>query len=273
LVSIILLLVLIIVGCSSSESSSTTKDSKNGKSSKVTKEAKVLTKDEYTKMFSDPKKYKGSKVEFYAKIFVDPEKDDKGTYIQAYADNNQDRNIIIAIKDPNLDVKNEDIVHVSGTVNDEFKGKNALGGEVTAPSVVADKVEKSEYATAFAPALKTIDVNKNIDQHGYVLNISKIELAENETRVYVDITNNTKNTINFYDFNSKLILNNQQLEPSDNYDANYQKIQSDILPGVKTQGIIAFPKVPQSGSLKVYMEGASQDYNLDFQPFQFDVNY
>jgi hypothetical protein len=63
------------------------------------------------------------------------------------------------------------------------------------------------------------------------------------------------------------------LEPSDNFESNYPKIQSDILPGVKTQGVVVFPKVPQSGNLKVHFEGSSDNYDLEFQPFEYDIAY
>ncbi|SFB11454.1 MULTISPECIES: DUF4352 domain-containing protein [unclassified Bacillus (in: firmicutes)] len=268
--SIVLILIISLIGCSSESSSSSKKESKK---EETNKEVKLLSKEEFTKMYSDPKKYKGSKVEFFAKIFVDPEKDDKGTYMQVYAENNSEKNTIVAIKDPNIDVKVDDIIFISGKVEDAFEGENAMGGTITAPTILADKVEKSDYATAFAPAIKTVDVNQNIDQHGFVLNISKIEIAENETRLFVDITNNSNDTISFYSFNSKLVVNDQQLETSDNYEAGYPEIQSEILPGIKTQGILTFPKVAESGSLKVYMEGSSNNYELEFQPFQFEVTY
>jgi hypothetical protein len=269
-----LIMIISLAACSSESSSNAKEEGKSEEKSTVSKEpAKVLTEDEFNKMFSDPKKYKGSKVEFYAKIFIEPEKDEDGTYLQAYADNNMDRNIIIAIPDPNLDVKTDDIIYVSGEVKDVFEGENALGGTVTAPAISADKIELSDYATAFAPALKTVEVNKDIDQHGYVLHLGKIEIAENEARLHVSVTNNSDTKISFYSFNSKVVSGNQQLEAQDNYDAGYTEVQSDILPGVKTEGIVVFPKVPETGTLKIIFEGSSENYELDFQPFQFDVSY
>src|SRR4051794_14705086 len=88
-----LFMIFSLAACSSESSSNAKEEGKSEEKSAVSKEpAKVLTKDEFNKMFSDPKKYKGSKVEFYAKIFIEPEKDEDGTYLQAYADNNMDRN-------------------------------------------------------------------------------------------------------------------------------------------------------------------------------------
>ena len=225
------------------------------------------------KCFPDPSNFKGDNVEFFAKIFVEPEKDADGTYFQAYANNNSDRNVIVGIGDPDLDIKTDDIVFVKGTINDTFEGENAMGGIVTAPAIKAETVEISDYATAFAPAIKTVDVNQEINQHGYLLKLSKIEIAENETRLYLTIQNKSQDTISFYSFNTKLVSGNQQLEEESNYEANYPELQSDILPGVISEGIIAFPTLSESGQVKVFLEGSSVNYDLDFVPFEFDVAY
>jgi hypothetical protein len=272
---LILLFVLSItlVGCSSEESSRNDSAEKVVKNEEKAKNAEVLSKEEFEKMYTNPKEYKGSVVEFFAKIFVEPEKDSDGTYLQAYVDNNSDRNIIIAIKDPNLDVKSEDIIIVKGTVNDVFEGENLMGGKITAPMILADSIEKSDYASAFAPSLKTVDINQEIDQHGYLLKVNKMEVAANETRFYISIQNNTQSTISFYDFNSKLIVENKQLETKDNFDSDYPELQSDILPGIVTEGIIVFPSVAETGNVKLYLEGSSEDWDLDLNPFQFEIAY
>lgn len=261
-----------LVGCSS-ESSSTPKETKKGAKSQEEKNDEPLSEEEFVKMISDPKKYKNSKVDFYAKVFTEPEKDDDGTYLQVYADNNSDRNVIVGIENPDLEVKLDDVIHVTGTVKDVFEGENAMGGTVTAPVIKADKIEVSDYATAFSPTLKTIDVNKEMEQHGFLLKVNKIEIAENETRVFVNITNNSKDTISFFSFNSKLIVDNKQLELLDNYDANYPEVQSEILPGIQSEGVILFPKIPETGSIKLFMEGSSDNYNLTFNPFEIELTY
>lgn len=236
---------------------------------------KALTKTEFEQMYSDPNKFKGHTVDFYAKIFVQPEKDNNGTYLQAYADpEHSEKNTLISINDSTLDVKTDDIIHVVGTVRKKFSGENAFGAEMVAPIIDAQKVEKADYATAFAPTLKSIDVNKEQDQKGYTLKVNKIELAENETRVYVSITNNSKNKISFYDFNSKLVQNGKQFELKDNYEANYPKLQSELLPGVNTEGIILFPAVDiKSGNLKLVLEGSSENYDITINPFTYDITW
>ena len=228
-----------------------------------------LTESEFKKMLSDPMKYEGAKVEFFGTVFVEPEKDEDGTYLQIFDKN--DNNIIVAIEDPDLEVELDDIVKVKGTVVDEFKGENAFGGTITAPSIKAESVEVTDYATAFAPAIKTIEVNQEQTQHGYVFDLAKVEIAEDETRAYIKITNNSKEEISFYSFNSKITAGTKQLEEDDDY--NYPEIPSEILPGVSVEGIVVFPTIKdEQGTAKFYFEGSSENYDIDIEPFIFDVN-
>lgn len=234
---------------------------------------KQLSKEEFEKIFSDPKKYKGSSVDFFARIFVEPERDEDGTYLQAYANDLDSQNVIIMIEDSTIDVEMDDIIHVTGIIKDKFKGENAFGGQVTAPLIHADSIEKSNFQTAFAPALATIEVDEEQNQHGYILRVDKVELAEKETRVYVKVTNNSEDKINFYSFNGKLIVDGKQLEEETNYEANYPEVQSEVLPGVSTDGIITFPAIANDiASFQLYFEGSSDNWELDIKPFNFTVN-
>ncbi|WP_175640192.1 hypothetical protein [Metabacillus schmidteae] len=125
-------------------------------------------------------------------------------------------------------------------MEDVFEGENMVGGTISAPMILADSIEKTDYATAFAPAIKTVELKKEIDQHGFVIKVNKIELAETETCVFVNVTNNSKDTISFYSFNSKMTLGGSQLETTDNNEAGYPEVQSEILAGVSSEGILLF---------------------------------
>lgn len=258
ILSIVIMLSVALIGCGSSTGTSNTG-------------GKQLTKEEFVQMYSDADKFKGSKVDFYGRVFA-VEKDDKGTYLQVFADSkNSDQNTLVGIKDPKLDVKEDDIVHITGTVKGKESGQNALGGKVTAPVIEADKIEKSDYATAFAPAKKTITPNAQQDQKGFVINVSKVEFAESETRIYLSVTNNMKNKINFYTHNAKVTQDGKQYEPQDSFEANYPNMQSEILPGVKSEGIVVFPKLDEAKEAKLILEGYSDDYNIKIEPFTFDI--
>ncbi|CAN2249099.1 DUF4352 domain-containing protein [Bacillus vallismortis] len=264
ILAIVVIIILANIGNSEDSQASTTTGSDSKKSTKTVQKADI------EKLYTNADQFKNYKVDLYVKVF-DVEQDDDGTYLQGY--NNPEKlskNTLIMSDDSDLDIKDDDIIHVVGTVKDKYDGENALGGSVSAPRIIADSIEKSDYATAFAPAQKTINVDKTQNQHGFALTLQKVELAEKETRLYVKIENKSQDEINFYDFNAKIISDNKQLERKDDL-SSYPKIQSEILPGVNTEGVIVFPKI-ESKTAKIILEGSSENYDITINPFTFEVN-
>lgn len=268
---IFVIVALLLVGCASgNESSQQTSGSPAPK--QETASTKLLTKEEFEQLYSDPDKFEGSKVDFYAQIFMPVERDEKGTYIQAFSDpKNHKKNTIIAIADPKIDLKENDVIHVVGTVKGKFTGTNAFGAEVTAPTIIADKIEKTDYATAFSPAKETIAVDKELNHNGFAVNLKKVELAEEETRVYLAITNKTKGKIHFFSHSAKLTQGNKQYEPELIIGDKYPQIQNEILPGITSEGVIVFPRVEGSTQLKLFLEGSSENWSVNIDPFVFEI--
>ncbi|MCY7923526.1 DUF4352 domain-containing protein [Bacillus spizizenii] len=265
ILAIVVIITIANIGNSGDSQASTATTSSASK-----KSTKTVQKADMEKLYTNANQFKNYKVDLYVKVF-DVEQDDDGTYLQGY--NNPEKlskNTLIMSDDSDLDIKDDDIIHVVGTVKDKYDGENALGGSVSAPRIIADSIEKSDYATAFAPAKKTINVDKTQNQHGFALTLQKVELAEKETRLYVKIENKSQDEISFYDFNAKIIADNKQLERKDDL-SSYPKIQSEILPGVNTEGVIVFPKI-ESKTAKIILEGSSENYDITINPFTFEVN-
>ena len=88
------------------------------------------------------------------------------------------------------------------------------------------------------------------------------------------ISNQSDATIDFYSFNAKLIAGNKQLEEGMPYlETGLPEIQSEILPGVETEGVIIFPAIDESEKkLTFCSEGSSESYALDYKPFTFEIN-
>src|SRR5699024_510761 len=213
----------------------------NGEENDIVGETVISTDDtnEFDKIYSDPESYEDYEVEFNGQVFIEPERDSDGTYLQVYAD--PEKNIIVGVEDPDFDVETEDYVAVRGVITGAIEGENLVGGHVKAPTVLAENIEIIDYTDAISPAIETIDVDDSVDQHGFIVHVDKIEIAENMTRVYVDITNNTDDQINFYTFNARLIIDDEQLEEDSNfYDTGLPELDSEILPDVKSEGVIIF---------------------------------
>ncbi|QYY44720.1 hypothetical protein ACKE5C_18970 (plasmid) [Aneurinibacillus thermoaerophilus] len=231
-----------------------------------------LTAQEFQQAFSDPTPFKGRQVEYYGKVFTDVERNADGTFIQAWADpKNSTGNTIISYGDPNLDVKNGDLIHVIGTIRDKFTGQNAFGAEIVAPLIDATSIEKATYTDLY-PAIKTIEVNQEQNHKGFVVKVHKVEIAEQETRVYVSVENKRKNDISLFTHKTRIIEGERQLDVEDNFEANYPKLQSDIAPGVTSEGVLVFkPMAPDISSFKLQFEGMSSDFVTQIAPFEFTI--
>lgn len=256
------------------DDSSSSNDKKETASAEVETKGKTITDADIQKLYTEPKKFKDYQYDFVGKVFTTPEKDDEGVYLQVFADHeNSELNTIVFYEDPDFEVNGDDYVKVSSTVKDVFEGENMLGGKVTGPIVVASSLEVVDYATAVAPTLETIEVNQEVDQNGFLVKVEKIEIAKPHTRVHLSVTNNSEDNISFYQSDVKLILDGKQLDEEYVYEANYPELQSDLLPGITTSGVIVFPTIDESvTNLKIHAEGYSENYELDIKPFVFEIN-
>jgi len=136
---------------------------------------------------------------------------------------------------------------------------------------LADSVEVSSYKDIAAPTLKeVVPSNNTIEQFGYSVTVNKIELAKEETRVYLTVKNNGSNKFSLYSFNTLIIQDGKQFEEQSNYDAGYPEVQTDLTKGVQTEGIISFPPI-NDGNFKLTLEGSSDNYEETLKPFEFEI--
>lgn len=259
---ILVISILALTGCGTSSSTSSNSNSAN---------TTVLSKAEFNQLFLDSGKFEGRRVDFFARIFMEPEKDEKGTYLKVYADDDHSKIILIEINDPQLGVKNGDIINVTGVVG-KFEGGKSFGKTLKAPSIVASEIEKSDYSPAFAPAIKTTLVNKEINQNGYIIKLNKIEVAEKETRIFININNTTKDKVKFYNLKTNITQGSKKIKKLSNLDEKVPEIDNDILPGVAENGVLIFDPVQANGeNLKMIFEGESDNKDLHFTQFTFDA--
>lgn len=235
------------------------------------KDSSPIKSSEIDQLYTSPDDFKDRTFEFTGRV-LQVEKDDDVFAIQAYYDmKNYDRNTVIYYSNDSFNADTDDFIHVTGTIDGEFSGENALGGTVTAPIVIADNVELVDYQTALAPTIKEIvPTDNNQTQKGYSVTVDKIELAESETRVYLTVKNEGSATFNLYSFDAKLIQDGKQLDAQDNYEAEYPQVSSDLKKGASTEGIICFPAIEEK-NFSLSFSAMSENYNETIKDFKFDV--
>lgn len=259
---------------SSSGTDSTANDLAAGETTEPSAETastELFTADNWAVLDSDPGSHKGAAVDIVGKVFLTPERDSKGTYWQMWADpRDSEWNTVVYYPDPNLRIKDQDYVHVVGVVKDAFKGENAFSGTITAPAIIASTVQVVDATAAAPKAVRTVAVNLTQKQHGLSVTVDKVEFAEEETRVYITVENGSSDKASFYSFNAKAVQGTAQYEPN-SWGGEYPEVQSDILPGITTSGIVVFDGMDPHMQTKIYLEARSEDYSLDFKPYVFTV--
>lgn len=249
--------------------------SKNGKPANSLEDIEKLKssvrKDlTYAQVVSDPEKYKGAVVQWGAKVFTQPEKDEKGIYFQAF-EGGDDNNFAVAYADPNFQIKEDDFAIITGEITGKFKGTNAFGAKLEIPAIKALHIEAGTRNNVVAPANVVIPVNDSVVQNDFTVVLEKIELAEKETRFFIKVKNDSKEAVNFYDYDSKLTQGSKQYD-TESVDSS-QELPSEILSGIEAEGVIVFPAINrEQKQLTVHLDKpGSSNYSLDWKEVKFDV--
>ena len=232
-----------------------------------------LTEEEIPSLFTNPESFKGRSVELTGQALGKGEVNGDMVAAQMFCDWENDEDcVVVIIDDTSIDIQDGDFLTVSGIIDGEFEGENYFGASLTMPQISATNVTVATYADIVAPANKTLVPEENtITQHDCTITVDKIELAGTETRVYLTVENNSSDTFYFYEFDCKIVQGGKQYDATDNYDAEYDEIQSDILPGVITSGIVVFDAIGESENFTLITEGYSDDYTLDFNDYKYEV--
>lgn len=234
------------------------------------KEKVFLNDDEIDSMFTNPEDYKDKYVTLTGIIFTEPEVDGDVMVLQVFADpENSEQNFIVHC--PKLDVKTDDYVKITGYIDGEFEGENVFGGVVTGPVIISEEVEKTDYISAIKPTIQTIDVNQTKTSHDVSFTIQKIEFAEDQTRIYLAIDNQSKYTYTYYSFDTKIVQDSKQYEENDDYNLDDYDIANEILSGVKSEGIITFDKIDSSNDFRIQLSGSSDNYDWDQDNISFEI--
>lgn len=268
-----ILVILVIIGSVFGGESNTSEEGKIPTSSESSDEKVYLTDEEIPQLFSDPDQFKGKYVKLTGKVFVEPE--DTGDYIGLQVWNDPDNaanNFLVKAPKDGTEYNSESYVIVDGKIEGEVTGTNIVGGEVNAPMIAADKVEISDYKTVVRPTIKEYTFESlGADQYGYSVSVTKVEFAEQETRVYATVKNNGGSKFSVFGYSAKLIQGGQQYEIEANYNADYPELQSEVLPGTESSGVLVFQATDPNTDFQVYIEGYSDNWEESIQPYQLSA--
>lgn len=167
-------------------------------------------------------------------------------------------------------VLEDDVIEFWGEVKGVKKYKTVMAGQRSIPEIViihskilGDSASSAEMTEVVAPAKKTVDVGKTNSQKGFSVTIDKIELADEETRVYLTVKNNTKYKTSFYTYSAKIVQGGKQFDQKTIF-SEREELPSEFLPGIEANGIVAFPAINLTGNIKIVLDKPYfQDVSFD----------
>lgn len=221
--------------------------------------AESFTNEDWAVVASDPDAHKGAHVELTAKVFS-VERDADGTYLQVWADHeNSNQNTIVGVADPSLPIESDDLVRIVGSVKGEFEGENAFGAELTVPVVSADSVEKVSPLDIRSPAVRTVE-GAPFSETGITIE-PRIELAEDETRVFLTVRNESGHALSIYTHSMHLVADGTQHDPEFST-KEYPELTNDLQSGAATEGVVVFPPIASGASLRLIVEAHSENFEI-----------
>ncbi len=230
--------------------------------------------DNINMVVSDPDSYSGEYVKFYGIVSQTCEEDDDSYIYQAYIDTDYNNSILLQVsKDIAPDEFKEDsFISVDAKIKGSQSGQTVIGVDTSWAYLIAASAVETTYIDSFGKADTTWEFdNQKIEQHGITVQVTKVEFADDETRFYVDVTNDSKSDVSIYSSSARVVQDKKQYEESYSaYGDEYPELSSDLTPGATSSGIITFDKL-DSSDLQLILEGYSDDYEIELEPFKFDL--
>ena len=251
--------------------SSSPSESKTTTESKETEEKEYV--DDINAVVTNPDSYKGKYIKFCG-IVSSVESDEDVYGLQVYVDLDYSNSVLVEVPKSLLPEipKSDDFLNIDAKIDGSYNGQTVMGVDSTWARLTAESIEKTTYVDSFGKADTTWDfTDKVIDQNGMKVEVTKVEFAKDETRFYVTATNNSSATMSLWTYSAKVIQNGQQLEQSyGNYYANYPELSSDLLPGASSSGVLVFDAMEPS-DMQLYIDGTTDNWEIEFSPFTFDL--
>ena len=253
---------IVLTGCNLSKAV-------NNNGEEETTVIETVNESEIEYVYSNPEKYEGKKVTLKGQVSDSVEKTKEGTSFMMYADPNSIKNSADIYCDGiKVNVKDDDYVIVEGIIVNSSYGDKLNMGEVV---LKATKITKSNYIDVVEPTQKKYKINKTINQKGYKVTFKKLELAKDETRVYLKVKNNGGSQFSLDTYSAKIIQGSKQYNEEKSFNADYEEIPDNLEKGVKAKGIVTFPRIKEDKNFVLKMEAHSDNWDENLNDYIYKV--
>ena len=218
---------------------------------------------EFSRVYADPAGYRGKYIKLAGRAISTLDRH-TGESSFLFIPEGYSSPIAVHSADPSLQIEEGEILLVDGKF---WSTKNA---SADLPHLAAADLVHSTYTDAIRPTLKEVSPALTRVQEGCSVTVEKVELAKEETRLYLRVQNTGGASVSYQA--GYPVQDGVQYAETFNVEARYESLPGDILPGVTAAGVVAFPALKDSGALQINLQILSEDYTADFAPFAFSLS-
>jgi hypothetical protein len=219
-----------------------------------------LDNGDWSEVTAGPDAFRGATVTLTGRVFSIVNSSDKRyRAIHIWADPRTGGQETTVIAQRGVPILVDDYIRAQGTLAGTLKKGNTFGVPVKGPVVVASRVGRVTAVAAASPTRERL--------HGSpytVFNVTmtpyRVDLAEDEVRVFLRINNRTGYTIHYNPFQSYLLSDGVKSKPKANL--GYPQVPPDIGPESTATGITTFAPVSPSINFKFVTKFSSDDTSV-----------
>lgn len=218
-------------------------------------------------IFIEPTAYEGQYVKLAGKV---TEVERKGDIIavQAVHDLANYNEDFVAYAQTDENFRENDIIIVDGMIGGSLGGGQTFDSMYAKTQITADSIEKSTYAEAIDPPIETREINKEQTQADATMTVTKVEFAKNETRIFVELKNDSDYTVTAYTSSARVVQDGKEIESEYNYEANYPEID-EVSAHASKDGVICVAPLDPEKEMTLYIDAYTENWDADMEDFEF----
>jgi hypothetical protein len=216
-----------------------------------------VTNSEWAAVVANPDAFRGATATLVGRVFsIQNSADGRYRAIHVWADARRSREETTVIASRGIPILTDDYVRVRGVLAGSLRKGNTFGVGVVGPVVVAARLARVTAIAAASPTRLRLH-GKAYTVFAVTLTPYRVDLAEDETRVFLRIHNTTGYTLHYRAQDSYLLSDNLRVNPRPNL--GYLQIPADIPPETTVEGVTTFVPVGPATSFKFVTKFSTDD--------------
>jgi hypothetical protein len=219
-----------------------------------------LDNGDWSEVVAGPDAFRGANVTLTGRVFaIQNSANNKYRAIRIWADPRTGGEETTIVATQGLPILVDDYIRVKGVLAGTLKKGNTFGVKVKGPVVVSSRLARVTAVAAASPTRKRLR-GKSYTVFNVTLTPYRVDLAEDEVRVFLRIQNRTGSTLHYAPFQSYILSDGVKSTTKPNL--GYPQMPPDIGPESTATGVTTFAPVNPSLNFKFVTKFSSDDTSV-----------